>query len=78
MLGRLFELIETESRGEGTFGLYAATDLGLLSRAAEALSADVVWDRLRRLPERELRIAMHHMDWRGERPDPLVRLLLSS
>ena len=78
MLEKILSLVDRQNRGEDTFGLHAATDLGLLSRAAETLSAETVWERLRQLPERELRIAMNHMDWGGEQPDALVRLLLSS
>jgi hypothetical protein len=75
---RMVALIRRQASGEGTFGLYASGDLGLLSQAAEALSVDEVWDLIRDLPERELRWAMHHMHWWGNAPDPLVRRLLLS
>jgi hypothetical protein len=53
-------------------------DLGLLSRLAEATSAEAVWDELQSWSEPELRWALHHMSWAGDEPDPLVRRFLTS
>jgi hypothetical protein len=64
--------------GATSFGRYSATELQLLSRLARQSSADSVWERIRAWPEDDLRWAVHHMDWGGATPDPLVRAFLVS
>jgi hypothetical protein len=75
---RIVSLILRQADGEGTFGLYSMGSLGLLSRLAQVLSVDYVWNLVGGLPKRELRWAMHHMRWWGNEPDELVRRLLLS
>lgn len=74
----MLEMVRRQAAGEGTFGLYASGELALLSRAAGASSVDYVWGRISQLSKRELRWAMHHMNWKGDAPEPLVRRLLLS
>lgn len=66
------------SEGPSTSGLYMSTDLRLLSRLAGAVSVDYVWSLLEGLPERNLRWALHHLDWGGAVPEPLVKRFLTS
>jgi hypothetical protein len=65
-------------RRPSAFGLFAAGDLALLTRLAAATSAERVWAELESWPEPELRWALHHMNWKGTRPEPLVRAFLMS
>jgi hypothetical protein len=65
-------------RTPSAFGLLAAGDLALLSQLAAVASAERVWAELQHWPERDLRWALHHMNWRGSEPEPLVRFFLTS
>jgi hypothetical protein len=78
MLLRVLELVREEAAGEASFSIFASRDLALLSQAAQALGSDVVWEGLADFTEHEFRIAIHHMRWSGETPDPLVERFLSS
>ncbi|MGI8479178.1 MAG: hypothetical protein ACR2M2_04885 [Gaiellaceae bacterium] len=74
----IFDVVRTVVHGDPSYGLYASTDLSLLTRLAAAASADWVWDQLAPWPEDELRWAVHHMDWSGNQPEPLIRQFLLS
>jgi hypothetical protein len=63
---------------EMPLGIYSSTDLLLLSRLAAATSAESVWRAIQAWPERDLRLALHHMNWSGLEPDALVREFLVS
>jgi hypothetical protein len=65
-------------RRPSAFGLLAAGDLALLTRLAAVTSTERVWAELESWPERDLRWALHHMNWRGTEPEPLVRAFLMS
>jgi hypothetical protein len=78
MLGRIIQLIRDEASGEASFSLFASRDLALLSRVAAEVGVDQVWEALGPLTEHEFRIAVHHMQWAGPAPDPLVEHFLSS
>jgi hypothetical protein len=85
LLGRLFEapgaaagdLLQLVRRA-GSAGAIGASDLTILSRLAAASSVETVWGPLSGWPDLDLRWALHHMDWRGEAPDPLVQTFLTS
>ena len=66
-----------ESR-TASLGYFASSDLALLSQLAAVTSASEVWEQIANWPEIELRWALHHMDWRGDAPEPLVREFLCS
>jgi hypothetical protein len=74
----VYEMIERQASGETSFGTYASSDLALLSRLAACTSAESVWAELEHLPNDRMYWALHHMNWRGDEPDPLVRLFLTS
>lgn len=76
LLARFVELIR--DREARPFGLFSATDLALLSQIAENLGADEVWRMIVDWPDIDLRWALHHMNWRGNKPDLLVREFLQS
>jgi hypothetical protein len=78
MTNRIFDLVRQQVTGRASFSLLGTQDLNLLSRLAEETFTSAVWSELRDWPERELRWALHHMDWSGSQPDPLVREFLTS
>ncbi len=61
-----------------SFGLFSASDLAVLSKLAGSIGAEAVWSRIGHWPELKLRRALHHMNWRGDEPDPLVARFLTS
>jgi hypothetical protein len=73
--GPILDLVRQRS---ATFGLFSSTDLALLSRLAAASSVAEVWDDLKEWPDEDLGWALHHMDWKGTEPDPLVKRFLTS
>jgi hypothetical protein len=77
-MARMLTFLREQASGRGGFGLFASGGLALLSRAAKVISPEVVWEQLRGLTELDLRWALHHMDWAGNNPDPLVRVFLLS
>jgi hypothetical protein len=78
MLGRVIALIRDEASGDSSFSLFASRDLALLSRMAQVLDVDAVWEALEPLTEHEFRLAIHHMRWSGDVPDALVARFLVS
>jgi hypothetical protein len=74
----VYEMIERQASGDTPFSYYASSDLVLLSRLAAQTSAEDVWSKLSDMSDDLLYWALHHMDWRGSEPDPLVRLFLTS
>lgn len=78
MTTRILDLVRRRVTGDEAYSLLVSQDLKLLSRLAREISAPVLWSVLHDWPERELRWALHHMDWSGSQPDPLVREFLTS
>jgi hypothetical protein len=78
LLRRVLALIRDEAAGTSSFSLLISRDLALLSRSADVLGVEEVWEALTPLNEHEFRLAVHHMRWSGDRPDPLVAHFLSS
>lgn len=77
-LVQLMDFIERQARGEGTFGLFSSSELALLGSASDVMGHELIWARLESADERTLRWALHHMNWRGSVPQPLVREFLTS
>ena len=78
MASQIFDVVRDGVGESAAFGLYSATDLALLSRLAKSTAPEAVWAELEHWHERELRWALHHMDWKGMEPEPLVRRFLLS
>jgi hypothetical protein len=78
LLPRVVRLIKDEASGDASFSLFVSRDLALLSRLANSLGVDPVWEALSNLDEHQFRIALHHMSWSGMEPDPLVSRFLSA
>jgi hypothetical protein len=75
---RIFDLVRRRGASDTSFGLFSSTGLALLSRLAAATSAAAVAVELLGWPEPDLRWALHHMNWGGAEPEPLVREFLLS
>lgn len=71
-------LIDAEASGEAIFSLLVSRDLHLLARLSDALGAETIVREFEKLGEDAKRIAVHHMQWGGEVPHSLTRLILTS